>query len=184
MLPTKQTKVNQDSYIILPNLNGYQECWMLGVFDGHGINGHLVSDYVKNALTSNIESCDRYYRNSNTTGYNESPSTSKIVRKGSLMTGQGSTVIETDQSKKSLSSNQGMLSLNKKELFDLFSDSFKKTNLSLIKQHIDVNFSGTTAVTVFLMGNDLYCANLGDSRAVLASMKVSPTLKGVIIIRL
>jgi len=33
---------------------------------------------------------------------------------------------------------------------------------------IDVRFSGTTFVGVFIQGNKLYCANAGDSRAVLA----------------
>jgi serine/threonine protein phosphatase PrpC len=32
------------------NLSGIEGLWMFGVCDGHGINGHLVSDFVKKNL--------------------------------------------------------------------------------------------------------------------------------------
>jgi serine/threonine protein phosphatase PrpC len=178
MLPNKQTKVNQDSYIILQSLNGYKAFWMLGVFDGHGVNGHLVSDYIKSTLPLNIELCDQQAKNPHKKSNYASPSTSILTPKDSSNNVQISTITDADRSMKSVISNQGLASLNKKEIFDLFTEAFKKTNLNLIKQHIDVNFSGSTAVTVYIIGKDLYCANLGDSRAVLASMKISPTLKG------
>ena len=46
----KETKVNQDSYVILKDLSKMENLWLFGVFDGHGINGHFASDYVKKAL--------------------------------------------------------------------------------------------------------------------------------------
>eukprot|EP00920_Eleutheroschizon_duboscqi_P044110 GHVT01105094.1.p1 GENE.GHVT01105094.1~~GHVT01105094.1.p1 ORF type:complete len:425 (-),score=44.64 GHVT01105094.1:1020-2294(-) len=36
---------------------------------------------------------------------------------------------------------------------------------------VDVEFSGTTCVTVLIRGNTLYCANVGDSRAICAQWK-------------
>jgi serine/threonine protein phosphatase PrpC len=33
---------------------------------------------------------------------------------------------------------------------------------------IDLYFSGSTCVTVLIVGNKIFCANVGDSRAVLA----------------
>ncbi|CAD8112624.1 unnamed protein product [Paramecium sonneborni] len=39
----------------------------------------------------------------------------------------------------------------------------------LQKSNIDISFSGSTLVIVYLQNNKLYCANLGDSRAVLLS---------------
>lgn len=42
-----QKKVNQDSYIIEKNFCGVKDLWMLGVCDGHGAQGHLVSNFVK-----------------------------------------------------------------------------------------------------------------------------------------
>jgi len=33
---------------------------------------------------------------------------------------------------------------------------------------IDIYFSGSTCVSVLIVGNKVFCANVGDSRAVLA----------------
>lgn len=40
-------KTNQDAYIIQKDFAGIKGCWFFGVFDGHGLNGHLVSDFCK-----------------------------------------------------------------------------------------------------------------------------------------
>jgi len=44
--------INQDSYISLKNAFGIQKLFLFGVFDGHGINGHLASKSVKENLIS------------------------------------------------------------------------------------------------------------------------------------
>lgn len=53
--------------------------------------------------------------------------------------------------------------------------AFKKVSLELISKRpkIECNFSGTTVVTVMIKDDHLLCANLGDSRAVLASHKAA-----------
>ena len=43
-------KVNQDSYVTSPNLNNQSWLHYFGVCDGHGANGHLVSQYAKKNL--------------------------------------------------------------------------------------------------------------------------------------
>ena len=48
-------KVNQDSYITSPNLNNQTWLHYFGVCDGHGANGHLVSQYVKKNLPTALE---------------------------------------------------------------------------------------------------------------------------------
>ena len=45
-----QKKTNQDSYIIHKDFSGINNLWMLGVCDGHGLQGHLVSNFVKITL--------------------------------------------------------------------------------------------------------------------------------------
>jgi len=40
-------KVNQDSFVVQKNFNGINDLWMMGVMDGHGVNGHQVSSFVK-----------------------------------------------------------------------------------------------------------------------------------------
>jgi serine/threonine protein phosphatase PrpC len=56
-------KVNQDSFIINPNINGKTWQHFFGVCDGHGPLGHHVSAFIKNSLPgclSNIKTLERY----------------------------------------------------------------------------------------------------------------------------
>lgn len=46
MIPNMK-KSNQDSQLIVKDLAGIKGLWLFGVMDGHGVNGHLVSDMVK-----------------------------------------------------------------------------------------------------------------------------------------
>jgi serine/threonine protein phosphatase PrpC len=50
------------------------------------------------------------------------------------------------------------------------SQSIQKCNFELKKSGIEVSFSGSTCVTVLIIGNKLWCANVGDSRAMLARL--------------
>ena len=43
-----------------------------------------------------------------------------------------------------------------------------RCNQELSQLNVDVNFSGTTLVLVLIKGNTLFCANVGDSRALVA----------------
>ncbi|XP_061359680.1 probable protein phosphatase 2C 35 isoform X2 [Gastrolobium bilobum] len=49
-----------------------------------------------------------------------------------------------------------------------YTSAFLTTNDELHENEIDDSMSGTTAITVLVIGNTLYVANVGDSRAVLA----------------
>lgn len=49
-----------------------------------------------------------------------------------------------------------------------YNSAFSRTNEELHNSHIDDSMSGTTAITALLVGDMLYVANVGDSRAVLA----------------
>ena len=40
-------KVNQDAYFYQKDFAGIKNLWCLGVMDGHGVNGHMVSAFVK-----------------------------------------------------------------------------------------------------------------------------------------
>ena len=54
-----------------------------------------------------------------------------------------------------------------------------KTNKEINSRSFNVSFSGTTAVTVMLIGNQLICANVGDSRAILAFQKTLAQLSNL-----
>lgn len=51
-MPGNVTKTNQDVYIALPSFASSKDRYFFGVCDGHGINGHLVSGYIKQNLPS------------------------------------------------------------------------------------------------------------------------------------
>ena len=43
---------------MVKNFAKIENLWYFGVCDGHGQNGHLVSDYVKNRLALDIMEAD------------------------------------------------------------------------------------------------------------------------------
>ena len=53
-IPSNSGKVNQDAYIMTPNINGKTWQHFFSVCDGHGPLGHHVSAYIKNNLSSCI----------------------------------------------------------------------------------------------------------------------------------
>ena len=48
-------KVNQDNYILERNINGILNFNILGVLDGHGINGHLSSQFATRYIINKIK---------------------------------------------------------------------------------------------------------------------------------
>ena len=53
-VPSNPNKVNQDSYIIKPNIANKTYQHLFGICDGHGPLGHFVSGFIKNALPEAI----------------------------------------------------------------------------------------------------------------------------------
>ena len=49
-----QIKLNQDSYIIKRDINNIKNFNIFAVFDGHGFNGHIISEYLKENLIKKI----------------------------------------------------------------------------------------------------------------------------------
>ena len=50
-----RTKTNQDSYINEKNINGIVGFGIFGVLDGHGVNGHFSSQFVKKYILNRIK---------------------------------------------------------------------------------------------------------------------------------
>jgi serine/threonine protein phosphatase PrpC len=65
-----------------------------------------------------------------------------------------------------LESESAFLSNNKVAL----KAAVAKTAMELEGVKFDVNFSGTTFISVLLQGTKLWCANTGDSRALMARL--------------
>ena len=47
-------KINQDSFIAHTNFGKKKDRYYFGVCDGHGMNGHFVSGFVKETLPGKI----------------------------------------------------------------------------------------------------------------------------------
>jgi serine/threonine protein phosphatase PrpC len=62
-VPSNPNKVNQDNYIINPNIQGKTYQHFFGVCDGHGPLGHQVSNYIKNTLPAAVTSMKTLQKN-------------------------------------------------------------------------------------------------------------------------
>ncbi len=71
---------------------------------------------------------------------------------------------------KELDDNGGLSALNGPKMESIYTKAFTKTNLQMGKSNIDDTLSGTTGVTVIQKGDQLIVGNVGDSRAIIASM--------------
>lgn len=108
--------------------------------DGHGINGKLVSDFVKTLLAKEVEQNIKYTFDQ-----------AKINQR----------VVDSTEVKEQLDKSFNAVSRG------LYSNS-----------GINLRFSGSTCVSVLIVGNKVFCANVGDSRATLARKKEVPNGSG------
>ncbi|EOY11564.1 Phosphatase 2C family protein isoform 2 [Theobroma cacao] len=120
---------------------GVNQDYMLfcGIFDGHGPWGHFVAKKVRESLPS------------------------------SLLCHWQETLAQT-----SLDPDIDLESDKKHQRFDIWKHSYLKTCAAVdqeLQQYrkIDSFYSGTTALTIVRQGDLMYVANIGDSRAVLAT---------------
>ena len=58
--PKNPNKINQDSFLVLPHLGEYRRTHFFAVADGHGVNGKLVSEFVKTVLAKEVEQSIKY----------------------------------------------------------------------------------------------------------------------------
>ncbi len=56
---------------------------------------------------------------------------------------------------------------NNQNMPEILKQGFFRTNAQLATSNIDARFSGSTLVSVLISGEKLWCANVGDSRAIL-----------------
>lgn len=105
-------KINQDNFFIKKDFLNKPEQFFIGICDGHGVQGHLISEYVSTNLSN-------YLNDTN------------------------------DESIKN-----AYLKI--------------QNQLQNEKNKIDSTLSGTTCISIIISQNKVICANVGDSRAILA----------------
>ncbi|OAY44000.1 probable protein phosphatase 2C 34 [Manihot esculenta] len=131
--------VNQDTFIVWEGFGCQEDMMFCGIFDGHGPWGHFVAKKVREWMPS----C--------------------------LLCNWQETLGET-----SVDPDIDLESDKKHQRFNIWKHSYIKTCAAVdqeLGQHrkIDTCHSGTTALTIVRQGEDIFLANVGDSRAVLAT---------------
>ncbi|KAK5840697.1 hypothetical protein F383_20162 [Gossypium arboreum] len=134
-----QKGTNQDSAIVWEKFGCQEDMIFCGIFDGHGSWGHIVAKRVKKSVPASLL-CN----------WQKALSLTSLPRQ--LDTEFNSTFHH----------------------FDIWKQSYLKTYADVdleLKHHpgIDAFRSGTTALTIIKQGGHLVIANVGDSRAVLAT---------------
>ncbi|KAG8375647.1 hypothetical protein BUALT_Bualt10G0122000 [Buddleja alternifolia] len=138
--------LNQDSAILYQDY-GIEDGALCAVFDGHGINGHIVSQLVRNRLPSLL--------------LNQRNAIAKI-NQSEINTKQNDEKLESDQ--------QSSPTKNFLKWKEACVSAFKVMDKEIkVLDTVDCSCSGTTAAVVIKQGEDLVIANLGDSRAVLGT---------------
>lgn len=141
-IPQKDDKQNQDQYLIVQNFAGIQNNWLFGICDGHGINGHFASDHVKQYLPTNIELLD-YMLLKQKEKEAQKSSEEKLESPSGFF----------DDDEEGLASY--LLSKDKRKKYTVISEGFIKTACDIQNRSFNVDYSGTTVVTVMLTGNNL-----------------------------
>jgi len=135
---------NQDASIILKNVCGICSYDIYGIMDGHGSNGHLVSNFVKNKV-------NEYFNNKKIYKIKDFNKTNSFKEKNDFC--------------------HIIYDKLKQDDYALIKNFYKQTNDELYDTKFDVHFSGTTCVLVFKIGKKIICSNVGDSRAIMAERK-------------
>ncbi|EEF49923.1 probable protein phosphatase 2C 34 [Ricinus communis] len=131
--------INQDCFIVWEEFGCQEDMIFCGIFDGHGPWGHFVAKKVREWMPSSL-----------------------------LCTWQ-ETLAHT-----SIDPDIDLEADKKHHGFHIWKHSYMKTCAAVdqeLEQHrkIDTFHSGTTALTIVRQGELIYIANVGDSRAVLAT---------------
>ncbi|PWZ27485.1 putative protein phosphatase 2C 12 [Zea mays] len=161
---------NQDAVILCQGF-GMEDGVFCGVFDGHGRCGQLVSKLARDYLPFMILS----QRNALLLGSDDDgdgPAFSDASPAASSSS--------TDGSRSGQSSLAPAPAQMLEEWREACANAFEAMDRELgVQARVDCDFSGTTAVCAIKQGEDLVVANLGDSRAVLATVSETGYLKAV-----
>ena len=146
---TGEKSQNEDSYLIKENIFG-NKFNIYGVFDGHGKDSHLVSKKIAECIGSFFENKENYIN---------------FVNKMNLKSSKNSDNKDnTEDFKINLPVIKSFLC---KGRFYFIKKSIKFCEKKLHEENINIKFSGSTCVLLFVINDKLICSNIGDSRCLL-----------------
>ena len=137
---------NEDSYLIKENIFD-KKFNIYGVFDGHGKDSHLISKKISECVDFFFGNKEIYQNYSN-----------KIqLRKNSDNLGNEDFQINLALIKSFLSKGH----------FHFIKKCIKYCEKKLNEENLNIKFSGSTCVLLFVINDKLICSNIGDSRCLL-----------------
>jgi serine/threonine protein phosphatase PrpC len=146
---------------------------MLAVFDGHGDDGHIIAEYMRDHLPSLVF---------NHAAFNTFIRKPDNIEPPPKSPEEAEAMLERARSMKDRVSSFPVLASYAKgereadlrrDVETALKDSLKKCEMQLLSNRdVDCNLSGCTACVAVICGNHLTIANIGDSRATL--LRVPP----------
>uniref|UniRef100_A0A0D9YPH6 protein-serine/threonine phosphatase n=1 Tax=Oryza glumipatula TaxID=40148 RepID=A0A0D9YPH6_9ORYZ len=162
---------NQDSVILCQGF-GMEDGVFCGVFDGHGRCGQFISKLVRDYLPFMILS----HRNALLLAAADDDDVDDAAFSDDAARSSSTDSSGNSSPQPSASASAQML----EEWRQACANAFAAMDGELkLQPNLDCAFSGTTAVCAIKQGRDLIIANLGDSRAVLATMSDTGYLQAV-----
>ena len=136
------------------NINNFS---IFSIFDGHGNNGHHMSEAVKSFFDKYFSKSDKYYLPRKLT--NSSSIISRLASLKNLMQ-------EQDIYEKLVYNN-----------YELINNAFNEVENEVKLSKYDSELSGSTSCVTFITGDKLICANVGDSRGIMVSYTLESSQK-------
>ena len=163
--------VNQDVVFINPNFLLIKNLYFFGICDGHGIQGHYVSNFIKDILPAylNYIEIDNYISKKNKS---LDSMLSSLYNKAENSSVKDIHIIKYFYDKFQINPSEFSFIKNRfPEISKNLKESFYKLDNDLLKtkQAFDTEKSGSTACLGILNYKNLILANIGDSRAILCS---------------
>ena len=122
-------KTNQDTLVSITNINKIKDFNIFGVLDGHGVDGHHVSNYASEFIPS------------------------QIINNPEI---------------KELSDPELIYQKLKENNCQIITEAFLSCDEQLKNAEFDAFGSGSTCILIIHIGQHILCANVGDSRALVA----------------
>jgi serine/threonine protein phosphatase PrpC len=152
-----QKGTNQDCCIVWEEFGCQEDMIFCGIFDGHGPWGHFVAKRVRESMPRSL-----------------------LCNWQETLAAQSSSL---DDNVKDIDQVKAAAD-NKQQRFNIWKHSYLKTCASIDQElehcrKFDSFYSGTTALSIVRQGDTVIIANVGDSRAVLATTSDDGSLVAV-----